>query len=161
VKTDQLVAATPFITGALIQFFGQIVSHYLSRKFNRDFDSAWNDGLSNNYSLPADFDQEHIKGRFLRDYDTIQAIITLASVFPQILVLLPAGSLIFTLGISVAVLAPILMFFVLSEADPVKYPEKTILKFSVINFILLVVYVGLAVYAFVCPPVAASAVEVP
>lgn len=155
----QIVVATPFITGALIQLIGHCITSHVSGEFNDDFDNAMNASTENTYALPARFSEEMIKARFPRDIDTVLAIVTLVSVLPQMIILVQPASAAFVFGVIVLAVAPLLVYLKLSKWNPINYASATKkLWLSPVTLVSLILYGILIVIAVVTEP-ASSVVQ--
>jgi hypothetical protein len=148
-----LQQALPFGVGALIQLTSYFVSLYVTNRFNKAFDRAWDDNSGNPYLLPANFDQKFIKARYARDFDVIQSVATLFAVIPSILLFVDPKSTLYPVGLLIAAVAPILIFIALISWPPLKYVKFSDAKLNVIhvsiaNLFAFILYATLAGVAY-------------
>lgn len=154
--TGPLQQALPFAIGALVQFVGQIVGLSVSTRFDSDLDRALSDP-PNAYSLPTDFDDEYIKARFTRDFDTLQAVATLLAVLPSVAFLITPNTAPYSVGLVIAIAAPVCLFALLIIWSPVNYVKWSLWgKVSIVNAVTFIVYIGLAIWAYVVTPAATT-----
>lgn len=145
--------ALPFAIGAMVQAAGQAVNWWVTYRFNRAFNIAWNDNTQNNYLAPTNFDERYTKARVSRDFDVIQSVVTLFAVIPQILLLVDRDSVYFIIGLSIAVFAPVLTLIGLHSWPAAKYDKFSnarinIIHVSIANLFFFILYVALAIFAY-------------
>jgi len=148
-----LQQAVPFGVGALIQLASYFVSLYVTSRFNKAFDHAWDDGSGNPYLLPANFDQAFIKARYARDFDVIQSVATLFAVIPSILLFVDPNSTLYPVGLLIATIAPIAIFIALMSWPPLNYDKFTnwrvnLIHVSIANLTAFILYGTLALVAY-------------